>query len=176
MARFSETHPRPWRRDSVHGPGARRPLSAEERRIWRARVAAAERAGDLTPAQEKVALALVGCLGPDGRLDPGHATLAALSGKSERTVRRALQRLADLGLLTWERRVLRADWRAVQTTNAYLLAFGEARPPARCWPAPRTGGQPGREDSPLLIQKGPVDLLVARRMAMEARWRGARAM
>lgn len=63
-------------------------------------------------------------LGPDGRLDPSHAFLAKLAAVSEDTVQRALDRLRGLGLLFWQRRLVRDEttgWRCEQTSNAYAL-------------------------------------------------------
>lgn len=171
MAQFSEDHPRPWRNGSVYGEGARRPLNADARRIWRARVEIARRAGDITGDQLHVALALLRLLGPGGRLDPSHATLATLAGCRDRTVRRALQRLAELGFATWQRRIRRDGWRAVQDTNAYVLAFGDARPPPSCRPAPhlpRIGGQAGREAGNPVIQASQEEVAAAR-AALRAR-------
>jgi hypothetical protein len=37
------------------------------------------------------------------------------------TVQRALDRLRELGLLSWQRRLVREGWQAHQTSNAYTL-------------------------------------------------------
>jgi hypothetical protein len=60
-------------------------------------------------------------LGSDGRLDPSHASLAALAVVSVDTVKRALIRLRELGLLSWQRRLVRDGWQSHQTSNAYVL-------------------------------------------------------
>ena len=122
-------HPRPWRRGSVFGDGPRRPLSADERRIWAARIKAERRAGRLTLMHVEVGEALLRRLGEDGRCDPSHATLAEDAGCNPSTVLRALKALQRVGLLTWERRVVRCAWpegghgatRAEQISNAYEL-------------------------------------------------------
>lgn len=57
----------------------------------------------------------------DGRCDPGHDTLADDAGCCARTVRRGLDALRALGLVMWQRRIVRAGWRTSQTSNAYLL-------------------------------------------------------
>jgi len=84
------------------------------------------RAGRLPAKQEWVGLALLKRLGRDGQCDPSHATLADDSGTSPRTVRRATATLQSLGLLRWQQRLVRADWRAEQTSNAYEFTPGSA--------------------------------------------------
>jgi hypothetical protein len=60
-----------------------------------------------------------------GRLDPSHADIARKANVCERTVRNALNRLRDLGILNWVRRCVESwrDGRFVleQQTNAYAL-------------------------------------------------------
>jgi hypothetical protein len=83
----------------------------------------------VTAAHAEVARALLKRLGPDGRLDPSQATLAADTGLDPRTIGRALRRLADASLLTWQRRLVRVGWRCSQTSNAYeLVPAGPALP------------------------------------------------
>lgn len=96
-------------------------------------------------------MALLRRLGADGQCDPGYDTLAADARCSARTARRATATMLRLGLLHWQRRIVRAGWRAEQTSNAYVL-IATAAEPAPC--ATRSGGQNGREtrtwfDSPL---------------------------
>jgi hypothetical protein len=60
--------------------------------------------------------------------------------------------MRDLGLLHWQRRLVRAAWRAEQSSNQYVLISPAAEPAPR---VPRCGGQTGRETrsrctSPLL--------------------------
>ena len=131
-----------WHALSLFTVGPRRPLSRPERRIWLARAEIHRRRRRLTCLHLEIGRALLRRLGQDGRLDPSHATIAADAGCVARTVQRALRRLADLGLLTWQRRLVRAGWRAEQTSNAYALALGDA-PPA----PPRCDGQRVRGDS-----------------------------
>src|SRR3954468_4729752 len=109
--------------------GPRRPLTIGERALWLARLDAARRARRITPAHDLVARALLKRLGPDGRLDPAQDTLAHDTGLSDRTVRRALRALADAGLLTWQRRLVRDGWRCRQTSNAYCLVPRPGCPP-----------------------------------------------
>jgi len=122
-------HPRPWRRGSVFGDGPRRPLSADERRIWLARAELERKARRLTALHVDVAEALRKRLGVEGQCDPAHATLAEDVGCDPSTVLRALNALRAVGLVTWERRLVRRLWpaggrgatRAEQTSNAYEL-------------------------------------------------------
>ena len=65
--------------DSVFGPGPRVPLDREQRAQFKAKLKLQRRPGRLTIAAAAVALVLIDMLGPDGRLDPTHATLAALA-------------------------------------------------------------------------------------------------
>src|SRR3954462_14624528 len=101
--------------------GPRRPLTIGERALWLARLGPPRGPRRITPGHELVARALLKRLGPDGRLDPAQDTLAHDTGLSDRTVRRALRGLAQAGLLTWQRRLVRDGWRCRQTSNAYCL-------------------------------------------------------
>ena len=60
-------------------------------------------------------------LSQDGRCDPSHKTLAREVGCCVKTVHNGINRLRELGLLRWERRIMRNGWRAEQTSNAYEL-------------------------------------------------------
>ena len=84
-----------------------------------------------------------------GRLDPSHAEIARNANVCERTVRNALNRLRDLGILNWVRRcrpVERAGGFIMeQISNAYALLpesqWRGYRPPPECPPpAPGTWG------------------------------------
>jgi hypothetical protein len=84
-----------------------------------------------------------------GRLDPSHAAIARKANVCERTVRYALRRLKDLGILNWVRRCAESwqDGRYVleQETNAYAVLpssqwRGYKEPPAPPPPAPGTWG------------------------------------
>jgi hypothetical protein len=84
-----------------------------------------------------------------GRLDPSHATIARVANVCERTVRNALKRLRDYGILNWVKRCRPVEQAGgfvmEQITNAYaVLPEGQwrgyrppAEPPA---PAPGTWG------------------------------------
>ena len=128
---------------STFSAGPRRPFSIGDRALWLARLHAARLARLITASHAEVARALLKRLGTDGRLDPAQSTLAADTGLDERTVGRAVRRLADAGLLTWQRRLVRVGWRAAQTSNSYALV-----PEGQPLPAPplryRRTGSTGR--------------------------------
>src|SRR3954447_11121092 len=153
---------------SLFGDGPRRPLTIGERALWLARLNAARRARHITPAHELVARALLKRLGPDGRLDPEQTTLAADTGLSDRTVRRALRALADAGLLTWQRRLVRDGWRCRQTSNAYALV---PEGPALPLPPPRIHRFRGSTAS-LSAEGGarPPALTVEQQIAIVRQW------
>lgn len=125
--RETETLPR-WRSDSVFGPGPRQTLDRNARARFLFLARQHRRPGGLSAGALSVAVALVRLLGADGRLDPSHAFLARLAAVSEATVQRALDRLRDLGLLSWQRRLIRNQWRAEQTSNSYILTPAAAAP------------------------------------------------
>lgn len=122
-------HPRPWHRGSIYGDGLRRPLDRNRRARWRFLVRTHARAGRLTPKAEWVLGELEVHLARDGRCDPSHERLATGADVSVSTVERALREARALGLVGWQRRIVRAGWRAEQTTNAYVLdPAGEPAP------------------------------------------------
>src|SRR3954471_21246668 len=126
------SHSRRWRRGSVFGDGRRVPLDRERRARFRFLLSAHRRARRLTPTAELVGAALLKRLGVDGQCDPSHATLAADAGCSARTVGRATAAMRELGLLRWQTRLVRNQWRAEQTSNAYELVPAAALPVPRC--------------------------------------------
>jgi hypothetical protein len=118
-----------WRRNSTFGPGPRRPHDRNVRARFLFLVRQHRRPGGLSSGHQKVAEALVRLLGADGRLDPAHGFLARLATVSVATVQRALDRMRRLGLLFWQRRLVRDEatgWRCEQTSSAYVLT------PAAC--------------------------------------------
>jgi hypothetical protein len=118
------SHPRPWHRQSIYGPGPRIPRDREQRARYRYLVRCHLQARRLTHAGAAVAEALLRRLGTDGQCDPCHDTLAADAACSARTVARATAAMLRLGLLAWQRRLVREGPRAVQTSNAYCLLIG----------------------------------------------------
>jgi hypothetical protein len=142
-------NPRPWRRDSLFGEGPRRPLDREQRTRFRFLLTAHRRARRIAALAELVGVALVRRLGVDGQLDPTHDTLGGDVGCCSRTVRRALDALKRLGLVLWQRRLVRVGWRTAQTSNAYLLVLTGNPPENR---APRCGGQSVRQILKIEIQ------------------------
>ena len=118
---IDHAHPRPWHQGSLFTAGPRRQLGIGERALWLARLHAALAARQLSAAQYLVGRAMERLLGQDGRLDPSQGYLAQLAACSRRTAQRALERLQGLGLVRWVRRLVRAGWRAEQTSNAYEL-------------------------------------------------------
>lgn len=122
------SHPRPWHRGSLFGAGPRRPLDRNQRARFRYLLNAHARANRLPAKQEKVGLALLKRLGVDGQCDPTKATLADDVGCDMSTVERATKRMRELGLLTWQRRLVRSGWRTEQTSNAYVLLTNAAPP------------------------------------------------
>lgn len=124
--------PHPWHRGSVFGDGLRRPLTRDEQGIWRHKMENWFRAGELTALHCRVGEALLRRVrrSGDGRLDPSHETIAADVGCSVSTVERALRRMNGLGLVSWQRRLVRVEgWRTEQTSNAYRL-HPDGRAPA----------------------------------------------
>jgi hypothetical protein len=173
-------HPHPYHAGSLFGDGPRRPLDREQRARFRYLLTAHRRARRLTPHAELIGNALVKRLSVDGQCDPGHNTIASDVGCCARTVRRALDALKALGLVIWQRRIVRDGWRVEQTSNAYLLAPAEARTLPTIRPKP-CGGQRVREtrlESFNLPPASPTDIakaraaLARRQAAIEAKLRG----
>ena len=118
--RRTEHLPR-WRNDSFFGPGPRCPRTRDELARFRWLVNQNRGPRRLSPGHADVLLALAALLGADGRLDPSHAFLAAAARVSVSTVQRALDRARELGLIDWQRRLVKAGWRTEQTSNQYVL-------------------------------------------------------
>lgn len=136
--RPSSDSSRPFHRGSIFGPGRRKPIDRNDKARWRYSVHRHVRAGRIGPKGGWVLELLPDFLARDGRCDPSHARLAADAGVGESTVERALDDARDLGLLDWDRRLVRTSWRAEQASNAYVLLLpereGEGAPPTP--PAP----------------------------------------
>lgn len=148
MSSIDRQHPRPWHRESVFGDGPRHPLNREERARFRYLLKCYRAARRITRATYDLGMALRERLSEaTGQCDPSHATLANDVDCSERTVRRRLADLKQLGLIRWVTRVVRVGWRTEQTSNAYELLptlVIPPNPPLRR-KADRCGGQNVRE-------------------------------
>jgi hypothetical protein len=129
-----------WHRNSIFGPGHRRPLDREGRARFRYLLNIHHRARRLSRATRDVGEALLRRLGSDGQCDPAQGTLAQDAACCGRTVRRAISRLRDLGLLDWQLRLIRAGWRVEQTSSQYRLLITEQT----ALPFPACDGQRGR--------------------------------
>jgi hypothetical protein len=158
---------------------------------WTERVWREFRAGNLTRTFRDVLLTLHSYRGCTG-IWPSHETLASRAKCSVRSVQRALQAGRTLGLVGWVERRVRAAWRWLKASNRYVLALpeGAAEPGLRCVSSTTGQNVRGGESkekkearemraaalTELLraAAKAP-DLLAARREALAARWREARA-
>jgi hypothetical protein len=172
-AQTEDTRPMPrWHRDSIFGPGPRRPLDRNTRARFRFLCRAHRGVNRLTANDVAVGEVLVSALGDDGRLDLAHATIAARALCHPATVRRALGRLRGLGLVSWVRRLVRGSgtgWRCEQSSNAYMLATPAcdahaARPVQRFQTKEK---QEARDELRRAAAAAP-DLLLRRRRAMAA--------
>ena len=166
-----------------------------------ARAEAEREAGRLTALHVVVGEKLLRRLGEDGQCDPSHATLAQDAKCDPSTVLRALKALQAVGLVTWERRLVRCDWpeggpgatRAEQTSNAYELrlpdkpvAPREERRPRAVPPVPdcdrqRAGETPYQfilRELPELTEaerKRLEEIKQARKARLNAEWQAKRA-
>jgi hypothetical protein len=110
-----------WRANSTFDRGPQIPLDREQRARFRFLLGAHRAAGRITADTREVGETLCRMLGQDGRLDPSHSTLAEWAKCHVATVKRALSRLRELGLVHWVRRLVREGWRCEQASNAYTL-------------------------------------------------------
>lgn len=132
-------HSRHYHGQSIYGPGPRIPRDREQRARFRFLVRLHLQARRITHACAAIAEQLLRHLGADGELDPTYDTLAVWAACSARTARRATASMLRLGLLSWQRRLVRDGDRALQTSNQYVLLIGASVH------VPLTGGQNGRE-------------------------------
>jgi hypothetical protein len=119
---------RPWHRGSIFGPGRRGKLDGNQRARWRYLVSCHARARRISAYGEWALDTLLKHLTRDGRCTPSHARLAADADVSVSTVEQALKDAKRLGLLDWDRRLVRSSWRAEQTSNAYELLLPGSAP------------------------------------------------
>ncbi|MGI4793650.1 MAG: helix-turn-helix domain-containing protein [Janthinobacterium lividum] len=139
----------------------RNALDRGQRHVWRRRVVAEARAGNLPGKAILTAEAMLACMGEGGELYPSHQALAEKAGVGLRTVARHLDRMSELGLIRKHRRLVRMPWpeggrgavRVQQTSNAYEVLFPMRtlcdRPPLRLRVNGRvnTGCHSGPEES-----------------------------
>lgn len=146
----------PWHSGSTFGEGPRRPMALGERKAYKLHLHARRRVKVLTPSDVTVGIALLDCLGADGRCDPSYDTLATNTGLNERTVRRSAANLRAAGMLRWERRIVREGADVRQTSNAYELVIPDKLPDASM-DGQNVRGLPSRLISPSLkVSRSPV--------------------
>jgi helix-turn-helix protein len=88
---------------------------------WKSEVWHQFRARELTPLHRDVLLWLPKFRGRGGLIFPSHETLAAKARCCVRTVQRALNAAAALGLVAWLERRKPAVWGTERTSNLYTL-------------------------------------------------------
>ncbi len=157
-------HPRPWRRGSDYAAPPRNALDRDQRHVWRRRVVAELRSGNLPGKAVLTAEALLACMGADGKLYPSQQAIADKAGIGTRSVVRHIDCMVELGLIRKHRRLVRLPWpeggrgatRVQQTSNAYELIFpqGHVVPKPRC-PKPNTDCQNGAEQTDRRIPLSP---------------------
>lgn len=182
-------HARAWRRGSTYSDPPRNQLDRGQRHLWRRRVVAEARAGNLPGKAILTAEALIACMGEDGQLYPSHQALAGKAGIGLRTVARHLERMAALGLLVQIRRLVRRPWpeggrgavRVEQTSNAYALTFPDdavtcqprvLRTARKTSPTLNTACHSGPAETEKMIPPVPAGDRVAALAALEAVRRG----
>ena len=101
------------------------------RRIWQE-----FHAGNLTRAARDVLLTLHTYSRDGSPAWPSQVTLGDRAQCTARTVRRALERARDLGLVSWTERRVKAGWRWLRTSNLYRLLL----PAEPVVASPRTTG------------------------------------
>jgi hypothetical protein len=113
-----------YRHTSEFGPGKRVPLNRDQRNHFNWQALQARHGKRLTANGLIVAKVMSSALGADGQLHMSHATIATKAGCHVATVRRALDQLAALKLITWVRRLIRRGQHVFQTSSAYVLTPG----------------------------------------------------
>src|SRR3954451_23771019 len=117
---------------------------------WIARVWREFHAHNLTPTWRDVLLSLRTFRGSDGAICPAHATLGQAARCHQNTVQRALQAARGLRLVEWAGRRVRLGWRALRTSNSYVLLVPKT-------PVLEAEGPP----YPRLLRAGSVRALMA---------------
>jgi hypothetical protein len=120
-----------------------------------------------------VLLTLHSFRGHGGIAWPSQVTLAERANCDERTVRRALVAAADLGLVSWTERRVRAGWRWIRTSNLYrfVVPTTAVRPLVSTTEHCDRGGESEKKkealDEMLREAAAAPDLLLARRFAWD---------
>lgn len=176
-------HPRPWRRGSDYARPPCNRMDRDQRHVWRRRVVAEARAGNLPGKAILTAEAFLACMGADGQLYPSQAAIAAKAGVGKRTVARHVAQMEALGLLRRHRRLVRMPWpeagrgavRVQQDSNAYELLFpaghvqpGRQRPRVAPIMRPVCGCHSGPEESDRRFNHTPMIDRIEARNALEA--------
>jgi hypothetical protein len=120
-----------YHRTSTFGPGRRARLDHAQRVRVRFLLHHHHRNRRLTRAQRDIGLTYLRHHGTTGRCDPSRATVAREATCSVRTVDRANEALRVLGLLRWQRRIVRIGNVVEQTSNAYELIPADPPPHAK---------------------------------------------
>jgi Helix-turn-helix domain len=111
-----------YRRAATFEIGPRRPLTRREKDAAKARYEELRKTEPgFTPFFAIILSWLVDRVGYDGRCDPSHATIAEKTGTSVATVKRAIAKGRELGLISATMRVIRVAGRVLQRTSAYLF-------------------------------------------------------
>ena len=171
------SHPRPWRSGSTFGDGQRTPLCREQRARCRFLLDSHVRARRITAMHERIGKSLLRRLSVDGACYPSHVTLAHDAGCCERTVRRGLAAMRNVGLLQWQNRIVRVGHQVRQSSNAYTWnpAASPGTPLPRRKPRNSFTGHVRREThshrecSYFLANPGDVEALRKARLLMEKR-------
>jgi hypothetical protein len=139
---------------------------------WESRLQAEYDAKNITSLERKALVVLLTFRGHGGRIFPAHQSIAdrvthLYRRCSERTVRRALDRARDLGLLFWLPQRKRVGWRSLQTSNLYFVNVpaGPVKPgPKRVWPHYSTAGQAGRVQDQEVSKRADKDVWITGRV------------
>jgi hypothetical protein len=117
---------------------------------WETQVWCDYREHNLTPLYRDVLLRLPNFRGRGGLIFPSHESLAAKARCCVRTVQRALNAAAGLGLLTWRERRKRVGAGTERTSNLYtLIVKTPGKPPTG------QGVRVASQKNPFLLTVGP---------------------
>jgi hypothetical protein len=164
-------HPRPWHRCSLFGPGPQHPLDREQRARFAFLIRAHHAAGRITRTARDIGMALLSRLGSAGQLDPAHGTLAADVACSLRTVGRAVTALRSVGLLAWQRRIVRLQGGQIEQTSCQFWLTASAAVPVPS-PSSHIGRQRPTADIEPVVERDPgvLEALARQAVAGQARF------